>query len=397
MRIIYYSPHPTHDIVSEVGYSTHQREIIHALKAAGHEVITVIMGGDTISVHSQVLEKKTNPSTLKTLLKKMVPRMIWTSLNNYKLILHDRKAERRLESRIQEHFPDLLYERSEYLQDSGAKMASKYNIRYFLEVNAPFVEEMRHFEGYSLYENKAHKIEKYKLDTASKIFSVSSALSNFLVKQYNCKPEKIILQPNCINLDKLDEKLQDPALLKKKLGIHGEKVIGFVGSIFPYHGVDILISAFAQVHRSKPDIKLLIVGDGSILNDLKRQVATAGIDNYVVFAGKIPHKDVFSYIALMDICVMAKSNWYGSPVKIFEYGLMKKPIIAPDTSPVKDVMIHNESGLITGNSESDLVEAIHQYLEQPAFAETCAMNFHQRVVQEFTWQKAADRIIKECE
>jgi glycosyltransferase involved in cell wall biosynthesis len=397
MRIIYYSPHPTHDIVSEVGYSTHQREIIHALRVAGHEVITVIMGGDNVKVHSVILEQKTSPSVLKVVLKKVVPRFIWTSLNNYKLILHDRNAGKRLENAIREYSPDLIYERSEYLQDSGAKMALKYNIRYFLEVNAPFVEEMRHFEGYSLYENRAHQVEKYKLNAAWKVFSVSSALSTFLVRQYNCKPEKIILQPNCINLDILKEKLADPVVLRKTLGIDEEKVIGFVGSIFPYHGVDILINAFVQVHRSKPDVKLLIVGDGSILDDLKQQATTAGIQKDVIFAGKIPHKDVFSYIALMDICVMAKSNWYGSPVKIFEYGLMKKPIIAPDTSPVKDVMIHQESGLITSNSESDLVKAIHQYLDRPEFAEACAMNFHRRVIQEFTWKQAADRIIKECE
>ena len=45
MRIIYYSPHPTHDIVSEVGYATHQREVILALRNLGYEVFPVIMGG----------------------------------------------------------------------------------------------------------------------------------------------------------------------------------------------------------------------------------------------------------------------------------------------------------------------------------------------------------------
>jgi len=396
MRIIYYSPHPTHDIVSEVGYSTHQREIINALRQAGHEVITVIMGGDNASDHNQIFLQKTKISKLKKYLKKIAPKFIWTSLNNYKLIQHDREASKRLEEAIKQHIPDLIYERSEYLQDSGARMAKKYNIRYFLEVNAPFVEEMRHFEGYSLYQDKAHAVEQYKLDNASKVFSVSSALSHFLIKRYRCNAEKIILQPNCINLGNLNISVSDGDNLRKNLQIGNEKVIGFVGSIFPYHGVDLLIKAFSQVYKQNQGIKLLIVGDGSILGDLKQLSKQLQIEKHIIFAGKIPHKDVYDYIRIMDICVMAKSNWYGSPVKIFEYGLMKKPIIAPDTSPVRDVMTHNESGLIIKNSESALASAIHLYLNDHLLAQKCADNFHNLVVKEYTWEKAAKRIIEEC-
>jgi glycosyltransferase involved in cell wall biosynthesis len=396
MRIIYYSPHPTHDIVSEVGYSTHQREIIIALRKAGHEVITVIMGGDNIQDHKLVLEQKINISFFKRFVKKIIPRFVWTSLNNYKLILYDLKAGKRLEETIVKHQPDLIYERSEYLQDSGAKMASKYGIRYFLEVNAPFVEEMRHFEGYSLFENKAHKIEKYKLEQAWKVFSVSSALSSFLAKRYSCNPDKIVLQPNCINPEYLSEYESKEKELRNELGLSAYKVIGFVGSIFPYHGVDILIKAFARVFKVNPEIRLLIVGDGNIMPELKRLAQKLDIDESVIFAGKIPHKEVFSYIDIMDICVMAKSNWYGSPVKIFEYGLMKKPVIAPDTSPVRDVMIHNESGMIIGDGEKELATAIQAFLENDAFSQACAEKFHEKVLHEYTCQKAAVNIIKEC-
>ena len=44
-RIIYYSSHPTHDIVSTVGYSVHQRETINSLRNLNHEVFPLIMGG----------------------------------------------------------------------------------------------------------------------------------------------------------------------------------------------------------------------------------------------------------------------------------------------------------------------------------------------------------------
>lgn len=396
MRIIYYSPHPTHDIVSEVGYATHQREVILALKNAGHDVIPIIMGGTDASNINQLSSENYKPSGIKLLLKKLIPKFLWTSMNNYKLLRHDKLAGSILEKVILSKRPDLLYERSEYLQDSGAKIAKKYNLQYFLEVNAPFVEEMGKFEGYSLLHNKAHSVEKFKLQQADKVFCVSSALADFLISKYGCHKDKIIVQPNCINPDKI--KIDDSIVrvLRSNWKSENEKVIGFVGSMFPYHGVDLLITAFDGIHKRFPDTKLVIVGDGVVLNELKLQSKKLGLMDSVVFTGKIGHSEVFNYIQAMDICIMARSNWYGSPVKLFEYGLMQKPIIAPDTEPVKDVIINNIDGLIIQDNEISLIVAIEQLLIDTKLAESIAIQFHDKVIAKYTWDKAADKIIEQC-
>jgi glycosyltransferase involved in cell wall biosynthesis len=396
MKILYYSPHPTHDIVSEVGYATHQREVIHALKQMGHDVLPVIMGGTEASDLSPLARDNYKPSIIKQIVKKLVPAWLWTSFNNYKLRQHDKRAGQRLKKAVDEFKPDLIYERSEYLQDSGAKLASSSGIQYFLEVNAPFVEEMHAFEGYSLYHHLAHKIEKYKLEKADKVFAVSTSLAEFLIRQYNCHPDKIFVQPNCINPSKITVQDDAVAKIKKDRSIEGKKVIGFVGSMFPYHGVDLLISAFAEVHKTHPLTALMVVGDGSILNQLKGQASGLGIQNDVIFTGKIPHKDVFNYISAMDICIMARSNWYGSPVKLFEYGLMRKPIIAPETMPVKDVMVHAKDALIIKDNVDELIAALNQILDNSDLANHLADAFYQKVLANYQWQHAANNIINQC-
>lgn len=397
MKIIYYSPHPTHDIVSEVGYATHQREVINALKALGHDVLPVIMGGTDASNLSPLAQDGYKTPVWKKVIKKCIPRFLWTSFNNYKLLKHDLNAASRLESAIQNFQPELIYERSEYLQDSGARMASKFKIPYFLEVNAPFVEEMDSFEGYSLYHSKAHEIEKYKLERADKVIVVSSSLANFLQSSYNCNPNKIFIQPNCINPGKVHLNLEKMNEIKRTLSIDKSNVvIGFVGSMFPYHGVDILVEAFARVQMKFREAKLMIVGDGIIMNDLKMQVKNLNITESVIFTGKIPHSMVFEYIANMDICIMAKSNWYGSPVKIFEYGLMKKPIIAPNTKPVTDVIEHGKDALVIDENSAELEKAIEYLIEHKDKASEMAESFHNKVIDNFTWEKAALNIIKLC-
>lgn len=396
MKLIYYSPHPTHDIVSEVGYATHQREVILALKAMGHDVLPVIMGGTELSDLNPLASGNYQPSTIKLFIKKLVPSWLWTSFNNYKLRLHDAKAGERLKKAVDQFNPDVIYERSEYLQDSGAKLASSYGIKYFLEVNAPFVEEMNAFEGFSLYHKLAHKIEKYKLEKADKVFAVSTSLADFLIKQYQCDSSKIFVQPNCINPAKISIHEEAVVKIKSDLSIESKKVIGFVGSMFPYHGVDLLISAFAEVHKIYPETVLMVVGDGSILDQLKEQAKQLGVQNDIIFTGKIPHKNVFNYISAMDICIMARSNWYGSPVKLFEYGLMKKPIIAPDTMPVRDVMEHGQDALIIKDDVKSLMSALEQLLNDTTLANQLANNFYQKVMAKFQWEHAANNIIKQC-
>jgi glycosyltransferase involved in cell wall biosynthesis len=93
---------------------------------------------------------------------------------------------------------------------------------------------------------------------------------------------------------------------------------------------------------------------------------------------------------------MAKSNWYGSPVKLFEFGLMKKPIIAPDTAPVKDVMIHGKDALIVQDNMTDLADAIRELIENTTKANEMAESFYTKVMAEYNWKHAADNIIKEC-
>jgi len=396
MRIIYYSPHPTHDTVSEVGYATHQREVILALRNLGHEVFPVIMGGTEEANLNTLASDVYKIPLYKRLIKRIVPRFIWTSLNNYKLIRHDLKAGKILEENILKIQPDLIYERSEYLQDSGAILANKYKIKYFIEVNAPFVEEMNVFEGYSFYHNKAHAIERFKLNSAAKVFTVSSALKDFLVAKYNCLTEKIIVQPNCINPEKVFYDNQTVESLRVELGLDSNKVIGFVGSMFPYHGVDVLINAFSKVIAAFPNTKLLIVGDGIVLNDLKKLTQNLLLEQSVIFTGKVPHKLVFNYIQLMDVCVMAKSNWYGSPVKIFEYGLLKKPIIAPNNLPVRDVMVNMHDGILINENDLDLEKAICNLLENQSLSDRLANNFYNKVISKFKWSNAAERIIKSC-
>ena len=385
-KILYYSSHPTHDTLGEVGYATHQRETIQAIRNLGHEVISVNMGDIRVkNSHSTPSIYAPQKSGFKRVLKRLIPGFIWISLKDLRLLQHDKNAGQLLEQAILEHQPNLIYERNEILQSSGAKLAKKYGIKYFLEVNAPFPEEMIRLEGLSFLHLFSNKIETRKYRQASKIFVVSTALRQFLKSTYGVNENIVCLAPNRITPGKF-YRLENREQLK---------IFGFVGSILPHHKVELLIRAFAKLQESKPESRLIIVGDGAQKEQLIRLSTQINIAVKVTFTGKIPNDKIIQQLDKMDVCVMPGTNWYGSPVKIFEYGAACKAIIAPNQAPLRDVMVSGEHGLLTEENEASLVEAMAYMVDNPKSAIAMAENFHKEVMNKYTWEQAAKEILDE--
>jgi glycosyltransferase involved in cell wall biosynthesis len=391
LRIIYYSPHPTHDIVSEVGYSTHQRETIAAFLQLGHEVLPVVMGGtETASVKNHIdglTQKAGNVSGLK----RFLPLFLWNALKDIRLLMHDRRAGRQLETAIHTFNPDLIYERGEYLQDSGVKMAVKHGIKHILEVNSPVVEEMAAFEGPDLFRFMGHRKERTKLRRTNMAVVVSSALGEYLRNRYQYKGDLLMI-PNAINPDRDIPSAQEIAEIRNRY-TSNSKIIGFVGSLFPYHGVDKLIDAFKLVLTERQDLHLLIVGDGNIRETLEEHASSLP-KGTCTFAGRVPHRDVMAYIGAFDIAVMAASNWYGSPIKIFEYGRMAVPILAPNTGPVRDVMEHEKDGYLVDPDVNAIAGALINMIDQEEKWRQTGENFRRKILQKHTWTIHASTIVE---
>ncbi|RAU83288.1 glycosyltransferase family 4 protein [Pontibacter arcticus] len=390
MKILYYSSHPHLNLASPAGYGTHIREMIHAFGQLGHDVKPVIMGGTTINEGDLSIKGR---SPLKQMAASMVPSFIWETAKDHQLLKFDKYAAEILEEEIQQFQPDLIYERAAYLQTSGVEAAVKHRIQHVLEVNAPYAEERVQMQGNSFYAGKGVEIEKKLLKGSTKIAVVSSALQKHLSTTYHIEADKFILTPNAINPAHINYSLNRASDIKEALKITHKTVIGFVGSIFPWHGIDLLIKAFKTISASDSSLHLLIVGDGETLPLLKNLVQQEQLQDVITFTGNIKHQDVFNYIACMDICVMPTSNWYGSPVKIFEYAAMGKAVIAPDNIPVKDVMHDQITGLLIQPDVDSLKTALNQFIENKSLRESCAHAFKRLVLTNYTWVKNAEKVI----
>lgn len=400
MKILYYSPHPHLNLSDPAGYGTHMREMIKAFKELGHDVETLIMGGEdrveTIGSNEDDLSGGTN---IKDFIKSFSSQYIWYTLRDLRLILFDKKAEKELKTIVKVYKPDLIYERCNYLQLSGIKVADKYEIDHALEVNSPYLEETVLLgKGNSLMRKWAKKRERDQIKGTKLIVTVSSTLKKYFSEKYNVHMDKFIVTPNGFNFKKINVNRTRIDSINEKYNLSGKKVIGFVGSIFKWHGLDNLIEAFNEIDNKNS--KLLIVGYGEYLEELRITAAELERKDDIIFTGEIEQNEVFNYIEVMDICVAPNAAWYQSPIKLFEYGAMGKPIIASKTEPIKEVLENGKDGVlidVTDNATLNLCSALNQMLDNLEKYKNMGDTFKQKVRNEFTWKINARNILKSLE
>lgn len=373
-------------MASPSGPGTHIREVVGAFERAGHIVIRHIAGGEELAhATTNVIKPRW--------WRKFIPSFIRESIKEYQLLQWDKKQYHTLNAIIQREQPDLIYERGYYMMTSGIRAAQQHGVRHFLEINAPYPEEKVSMSGKGFYHSRAEDIELEQAQKTDHLFVVSSALQSYYTSKCVTDTQKITVTPNAVSSAMLAH--QQLKSYKADLGIPSDAtVIGFVGSIFPYHGVDALIRSFASASKeSAKNLRLLIVGDGEVLPDLKALATVLDVQERTIFTGNVRHQDIVGYLHAMDICVMAKSNWYGSPVKIFEYGALKKAIIAPEVIPVQDVMQHQIHGWLVHDEES-LEEGLRLLIDDEITRERLASAFHEEVKTKYTWDHVARTILQ---
>lgn len=138
----------------------------------------------------------------------------------------------------------------------------------------------------------------------------------------------------------------DKKSLKKELNLSDAQVIiGTVSRLRHEKGTDILIEAFSMLTAQNKEICLLVAGTGPDEEILKTRVTESGISSQVIFYGQAPWERAMQLLSIMDIVVVA-SRFEGFGLTAAEAMAAGKPVIASDTSGLKEVVSDHETGLL---------------------------------------------------
>ena len=387
MKILFYSPHPALYFDAPTGYGSHMRGMVNGFREDGHTVEILVLGKKPLSTASIA------PSTsLKTLFKRVIPNILWRTLKEIQQSRLDKQAAKELQIAIHKFNPDIVYERSAWMSNGSVDILSNFNIKHVVEINAPFEEEVKSFEkAPSFIAFIGKKKLKSLLQSADIVLPITSSLQTYLIERFEISSSKCVVVPNAIEKHEIQINESRVATINKQFNLSEVTVLGFVGSIFPYHGVDRLIRGVAKLNYT--DISILIVGDGYLIPALKKLANELGISSRVHFTGSVPKEDIYNYISAMDILTLPNTEWYCSPVKLFEYGAFGKTILAVKEAGVSDVM-SNEEGLLFENNDNAFQEALLTSITEVDALEIKAKKFQEKVFAKHNWRANAQKVIQ---
>jgi len=397
VRIAYLTADFGVPVLGTKGASAHVRGLAQALRADGHDVIVLAanIGGDAETGFA--LQEVPFGAALLTLYDALQDEEICKGTRlakDLRNLLYASSLELQGRLMLEEFGPDLIYERQCLFSTAGLELARYFEIPLMLEMNAPLVQEQEEMRGLSM-PLVATAAERLVLTSADHVIVVSQALRAHATG-LGVAPDRLSVIPNAADPEMFGPP-QGPSSIKRQLGWHDRFVIGFVGSMKPWHGVDTLLEALELLGGADSRFRLLLVGAGPELPNLRERSQRPALAGCVHFAGAVPHRVVPDLLGAMDLVVAtyaANAAEYFSPVKLFEYMAMSLPVVAARIGQACEVIDEGRTGwLYTPGDTHELAGLIRMLANSVEQCRVVGAAARDRVMNEYTWHNNARRVV----
>jgi len=382
-----------HSVPLHSGYTFRTRAILEQQRAMGWETfqLTSTKQGKTESPVEQIGELmfyRTQPSS------GIMDRL--PVINQLAVVSG---LKRRLAGVIPEVKPDLLHAHSPVLNGLAALHAGRktgiplvYEVRAFWEDAAADHGTGR--EGGVRY-HLTHALETHVMKQAAAVTTICEGLRDDIVSR-GVPAQKVTVIPNAVDIERFSVGGQPDPARQQQLGLEGKTVLGFIGSFYAYEGLALLLQAMPGILKSAPDTRLLLVGGGPEEQRLKQITAASGLQESVIFTGRVHHDEVQDYYNLVDIFVYPRLSMrlteLVTPLKPLEAMAQGRLVLASDVGGHRELIRPGEPGqLFHAGSIEDLQRAVLDMLQERAGWQARRDAGRRFVEMERTWSASVAR------
>ena len=354
MRIAYVTADRGIPVFGEKGASIHIQAMIHAFGKLGHEVRVIAARRGEGDASCFGVEEVSGGFTGTDRADKERAAMAQADA-----------IEARLLSLWREWPFDMVYERYSLWSAAGCRAARRLGVPIVTEVNAPLVMEQAAFRSL-VCEDEARAIEAEVLARSDALAAVSRQVGAYLVGA-GAEPTRVHVIGNAVDTAQFHPDV--PATHPDGIP-HDAFVVGFTGSLKMWHGVDTLLQAFREFRATEPRAHLLICGDGPKRGWIDGFVAGAGLADAVTLTGWVNHAELPGLLARMDVATApypAAEDHYFSPLKLYEYLAMGRPVLASDIGQTSELLAGSAAArLLPPGDAGALLAAMRDLCTDPA-------------------------------
>jgi glycosyltransferase involved in cell wall biosynthesis len=187
-------------------------------------------------------------------------------------------------------------------------------------------------------------IERRLAKASTTILTVSEGVRQDLLRLRIGRPETVEVMPLGLELDGLLRADARRGEIRRRLGISPEvPLVGIIARLVPIKDHNTFLEAACDLHRSRPDVRFLIVGDGELRPHLERHVQALGLSQCVSFLGW--QRELEPIYADLNLAVLSSLN-EGTPVSLIEAMAAGLPVVATRVGGVLDLVEHGKTGLL---------------------------------------------------
>jgi starch synthase len=305
--------------------------------------------------------------------------------------------------------PDIVMERYYNFSGAGIAAARTVHIPSLLEVNAPLVDP----PGTTKARADALMFGWMGRRALAQAYAATRIVTPLAATVPSPIPrDKIREIPWGANIELFDRASLDMLRieqLRSRLNPESRRVVLFLGSFRPWHGVSEFVEAAREIVRTRKDVLFLMVGAGELLDETRAVMLRSRFADQIILTGAVPYEEVPYYLALADVGVAPfntsahpplRVGFYWSPLKVHEYMAMALPVVTIDVYPLNQIVRAGQEGLLYREGDPGGLRAqIECLLDDPGLSRRLGEAGRQRVVQNYSWQKHAEqleRVLSEC-
>ena len=191
---------------------------------------------------------------------------------------------------------------------------------------------------------------------------------------------------------------QGRARMRSQLGLEPDGVIVLgIGRLIHMKGFDDLIEAVGIARAERPQIRLVLAGDGDLRSALEAQVRRLGVEDFVTFAGMVGRDDVPSYFEAADIVAVPSVHHQGFvdglPNVALEGMASAKPLVVTRVGALPDVVDDEVTGLVIEERDpAALARALVRLASNLELREAMGRRGRMKILESLNWETVAERL-----
>jgi glycosyltransferase involved in cell wall biosynthesis len=375
------------------GYAQRSHSIMLALKELGWDVSAVTRIGWPLTTGAVLAEAEDIVDGI--LYKRLLPPQLKSHFNE-RLQQH---AEMLLQYVVWQR-PAVLHTTTHWTNAVVVRaVAEAVGIPWVYEVRGQLADTWASGRGKEAFETDYYRLfqtrERHATLAADGLVTLGQQMKKSLVN-FGADPEDIVLTPNAVGGKFLDEPGETQSA-RLELGLDPQfDYVGTVSSLVPYEGLETVVQAAAQLMSQRPNLRLLIVGDGTALPNIIETARKLGIEERLITPGRVPREKSHLYHQALDIFVVPRISTQVTrvvtPMKTVEASASGKPVIASALPALSELVHHEKTGLLVPPGDIDAWAAgIARLLDNPQLASRMGRAGRQWVIKERTWDANAKK------